>query len=92
MEVRYSRRAIRDLDAILAYVSRDNPTAASKLVAQIRSFVMILAEQPGLGRKVSQLKARMSPVPRTSYLVFFRTRGSELQILQVRHGKRRPLL
>lgn len=48
MNLRVSKRADTDLDAIWQYVARDNPAAADRLEDAIHAAMHMLAEWPGL--------------------------------------------
>ncbi len=54
MKVRVSARALADLTAIQAYVSTDNPTAASALVSRLMRRVRALEVFAHLGRPVPE--------------------------------------
>jgi toxin ParE1/3/4 len=49
VRVRYTRRALRDLDGIHSYIAKDNPAAAARVVARIRSAADTLEQFPCLG-------------------------------------------
>lgn len=91
MVVRFTARANAELRAIFAYIERDNHRAAIDVASRIQEFSRVLAEQPGMGRATSRTGVRTCPVPGLPYLIFFRVRDPELQILRLRHARRRPL-
>jgi len=74
-----------------AYVASDNPRFAKTVVEAIEMFAVVLSAHPDIGRPTSASGARVCPVPRLPDLIFFRRRPEELQILNVRHRKRRRL-
>ena len=49
MRVRYTRRAIKNLDAIRAYISEDNPDAAWIVASFIRREIGVLEDFPYRG-------------------------------------------
>jgi toxin ParE1/3/4 len=49
MKLRYERGALADLDEIFAYIARDNPDAAARLVARIEQAAARIAENPFMG-------------------------------------------
>jgi plasmid stabilization system protein ParE len=48
MEVRWLRTALRKLDEAAAYIARDDPRAATRMVARIRAAVERLATHPAM--------------------------------------------
>jgi addiction module RelE/StbE family toxin len=51
MRVRYTRQAKADLEDIFTYVARDNPAAARRVITAIRRDVVLLTDNPGIGRR-----------------------------------------
>jgi toxin ParE1/3/4 len=89
VRIRWLRRAILDLDEVEAFVARDNPAAATELVAEILQAVSLLRDQPGIGRSGRVPQTRELVVPGTPYLVPYRVVDGTIQILRVYHGARR---
>jgi len=50
MRVRWSRKALRNLDNAVDYIAADDPAAAQKVAQKIWDTAQLLAGQPGLGR------------------------------------------
>ena len=90
MRIVWTRLADRDLDAIEDYISGDDPAAAIRTVLKIaRNVGDLLAEHQGLGRPGRVAGTRELVVPGTPFLVAYRVRAAEVQILRVLHGARR---
>lgn len=94
-KIRYAPSAVRDLDDVLGYISKDNPEAAAKVASEIREGISLLAEFPFMGRtfKDSGFGEHRALVF-GNYLAFYVVAGEEIQIRRVLHGARRfePLL
>ena len=88
MRPRWTRLALADLEAIGDYVARDNPGAARRLVARIAAAVEALGDHPHLGR-LGRITGTRELVVETPYVVPYRVRGDEIEILAVFHGARR---
>ena len=58
MKLRYTERAIADLEAIQAHVARHNPRAAAMLGKRICTALDLLADFPGLGESATMKCAR----------------------------------
>jgi toxin ParE1/3/4 len=89
LRTRWTRPALADLEAIGDFVARDNPGAARCLVARIADSVEALADHPHLGRPGRITGTRELVVAETAYIVPYRARGDEVEILAVFHGARR---
>jgi plasmid stabilization system protein ParE len=59
MKVRFTRPARADLDRIYAYLSKDNPAEASRLVARLMERAWSLAETPYQGRDTDEPNVRV---------------------------------
>lgn len=93
MKVRYSPRALAQLEEIHKYIAEYNPRAAAAVVARIQDLCEKLGEFPGMGAATDHPGVRMVPVVRYPYLIFYVVvaQSSEVRILRIRHGRRRPL-
>ena len=93
MKVRYSGRALLQLDEIHRYITQFNPSAAAQVIARIEELCEKLGEFSGMGHKTEQTGVRVLPVVRYPYLIFYKIMPDEdeVRILRIRHGRRRPL-
>jgi len=89
MKVRITRPALADLDRIYAYISRENPTAASRVVKRLLDRAMELEHVPYQGREVDEPNARVVVVPRFRYFIFYTIEGGEIHVTHFRHTSRR---
>jgi addiction module RelE/StbE family toxin len=85
----YAPRYFRRLEDIREYIAADNPTAASRVIEQIRTAVMRLATSPGLGRAGRVPDTRELVIPRTPYIVPYRVKGGVVQIITILHSAQR---
>lgn len=89
LRVRYAREARSDLDKIEAYISDDDPYAAARVIAAVESAVDLLAHYPRKSRKTTQRGMRALPLSGYPYIIFFKVKRGELEVLHVLHGARR---
>ncbi len=89
MRIRWLRTALVNLDAEAEHIARDNPAAASRVVASIVDAVKRLRNFPASGRPGRVPGTRELVIPGTPYIVPYRVRGDTLEILRVFHAARR---
>lgn len=88
MILRYTRQALADLDHAREYIALDNPDAAVVIASRIREAVEGLRQFPERGRPGRVPGTRELVVPRTPFVVPYRTIGREVHVLAVLHGRR----
>ncbi len=89
MQVKWLSIALADLNAEAAYIARDSPGAAERVVDNIFAAADRLAIYPASGRPGRVLGTRELVVPRTPYILPYRVRGQTLEIIRVLHGSRK---
>jgi toxin ParE1/3/4 len=90
MKVRWSRRALADLERILERIAADKEEAAQKFAQAVRTSVDGLSDFPFLGRPGADADTRELVVHK-NYLVTYHVRAEEIQVLQVWHvARNRP--
>ena len=90
MIVCWTLRALADLRRIADHIALANPAAASSLVADTRRQVEQLHRFPLLGR-IGVYQDTRELVVHRNYLVTYRVRADEVQVLQVWHvARNRP--
>lgn len=80
-----------DRRAICDYIELDNPVAALEVDAYLGDRAMLLLANPELGRPGRRRATRELVLAhyRYSYVLVYRVRGSDIQILRLLHGARR---
>ena len=89
MRLRWTVPALRDLEQIGDYIARDNPAAANRVISRILDQADILMGYPHLGRPGRVRETRELVATDTPYILPYRVRDEEVQILAVIHGARR---
>ena len=87
-EVVWTRRALRNLDDIGAYIAQDNPIAAERIVRRILEQVSRLTDYPRIGRPGRVEGTRELLIGDTPYLAIYRI-GERVEVLRIRHGAQR---
>jgi len=81
--------AIRHLRAAYEYVAQDSVSAADSLIEQIFSAVEMLAQYPQIGREGRVKGTRELVIAGTPFLVAYRLRRTQIDVLAVFHSARR---
>ena len=89
MQVKWLRKALRNLDEEATYLAADDERAARVVVQRILEAVALLSGQPGMGRPGRLPGTRELVVPKTRYIVPYRVRGESVEVLRVFHTSRR---
>ena len=89
MQVRWLKRALKNLDDEAAYIARADLPAAARMVERIASAVDQLASHPALGRPGRVPGTRELVISGTPYIVPYRIRGEMVEVLRVLHGARK---
>ena len=80
--------AVRDVVAITDYIAANNLDAALRFHDEIDRLLDLIARYPQMGEAVDHLAAGMRRHTLGDYLLFYRLRGSELELIRVLHGAR----
>lgn len=84
MAVKWTKTALANLVAIVEYIEQDNPERARSFAQEIRKKTLSLEEFPALGRPGRILGTR-ELVVHENYIVPYRVRANNVEILRVRH-------
>jgi toxin ParE1/3/4 len=89
MQVVWAEPALRDLAAVRAYIAQGNVPAAERQVQRVILAVVSLLQFPEVGRPGRRAGTRELVVNRTPFIVAYRLRGGEIQVLRILHGRQR---
>jgi len=79
----FKRRALRHLDQIHAYIAKDNRAAAARVVKRIMETTNRLSFMPMSARRGVVKGTRLLVVPSLPYIVVYRIRAANVEILAV---------
>ena len=83
MRVKWTRRALDNLDSAVDYIAADKPTAAADAALKILNAVKMLADQPGMGRPGRVADTREFVVPSLPYILPYVEKAGTVAILRV---------
>jgi toxin ParE1/3/4 len=87
--VRWTTPALRDIEKIGDDIALDNPVASLRVVTRIFDQCDQLGTYPHMGRAGRVPGTRELVVSDTAFVVPYRVREDEVQVLAVLHGARR---
>jgi toxin ParE1/3/4 len=88
VSVQYTRDALQDLDQIAGYLAKRNPSAAGAVLNAIETVVARLERFPHSAPETKIPGVRATPALRYPYIIFYRARNDDVEILYVRHAAR----
>lgn len=88
MNLRWTAQAHDDLTEILDYIASDNPSAALATIDRIEAVALHLNDFPLSGREGSVPDTRELPIPGLPFIIIYRVRGANIDVLRVLHGAR----
>lgn len=92
MKVRYSRRAVYDLESIREYLNERSMRGAANVLAAIYLSIEFIRRNPQASEKTVIAGVRAKAVRKYRFKVFYRIAASDdtIEIVHVRHTSRRP--
>ena len=89
MKLIWSPEALQDLKEVHAYIAKDSPSSAKKVVERIVALVARqLPENPNIGRPGRVPNTRELIISGTPFVVPYRTDSDHIDVLRVYHAAR----
>ena len=89
MKLIWSPEALRDLKEVHAYIAKDSPASAKKVVERIVALVAgQLPANPNIGRPGRVPNTRELIISGTPFVVPYRTGSDHIDILRIYHAAR----
>jgi len=91
MEIKWLRKALKNLEQEAGYIAKDDPQAARLVVQRIHHSVSLLSGNPSLGHPGRLPGTHELVIPGTRYIVPYRVRPrvQRIEILRIFHASRR---
>ena len=90
VNVRYTRRALAQIDRALTYVQERSSQGAAQIRDRLLALVALLQEYPYAGRMTSRPNVRRLLAHPYPHLIDYRVTSTETIIMRFRHAARRP--
>jgi len=90
VSLRYSKRALQQIDRALGYIAERSPAGAAKIEARMSAILLLLQIQPHAGARTRIADVRrvfLIPYP---YLLDYQIVGDDIIVLRFRHTARNP--
>ena len=87
--LRWTRRALRRLEAIGDYIAKDSPAAADRVTERLRTSANILIAHPAIGRVGRIAGTRELVMADLPYIIPYRVTETSVEILSVIHTSQR---
>ena len=86
MQIRWTDKALDNLDAAVEYIAADNPMAARKVAQKIWDSVQLLKSQPGLGRPGRVAGTREVIIIGLPYIIPYMEKDGTIVVLRIMHN------
>ena len=84
MAVKWLRVALENMATIANYITQDSPARATTFVQELREKTNVLADFPAVGR-AGRVAGTRELVAHKNYLAIYRVKGTNVEIIRVRH-------
>ncbi len=88
MQIKWTKRASQNFEAILAHIAADNTSASRQFMLDTLKQIANLKDFPLLGRPGAVLLTR-ELVIHENYIVYYRIKNEIIEILRVLHVRRK---
>ena len=85
MRIRWTRKALGNLDAAVKYIAADSSGNARQVALKIRDTIQLLDGQPGMGRPGRVAGTRELVIPGLPFIVPYAEYNGEIVILRIVH-------
>jgi len=90
LRLRWTKLAEGDLDAIGDYIGQDSPAAGARVVLELLDQAeTVLSRNPAIGRPGRVIGTREFVIAGLPYVIAYRVREKDLEVLRVLHTSRR---
>lgn len=86
MQVRWTRKALANLEEAIQYIAADKPAAAKDVARRIWQATQMLGDQPGIGRPGRVAGTRELVVSGLPYILPYVEKDGAVFILRVMHA------
>lgn len=85
MRIRWTRKALGNLEAAVKYMAADSPGNAREVAQKILDSIRLLSGQPGMGRPGRVIGTRELVIPGLPFIVPYAEHDGGIVILRIVH-------
>ncbi|MFM6845117.1 MAG: type II toxin-antitoxin system RelE/ParE family toxin [Dolichospermum sp.] len=85
MQVKWLRRALRNLEQARNYVFQENPTAAQELIIKIQNAANQLEKYPFMGKSGRVEGTKELIISNSPYMIIYRVKEESVEVLRILH-------
>lgn len=89
MQVKWLRRALRNLEQARNYVFQENPTTAQELIIKIQNAANQLQKYPFMGKNGRVEGTRELIISNSPYILIYRVKEESVEVLRILHTSKR---
>jgi toxin ParE1/3/4 len=86
MQIRWTRKALNNLETAVNYIASDSPGNAQKVAQKIWDSIQLLRQQPGMGRPGRVPGTRELIISDLPFIVPYAEHKGEIVILRIIHA------
>jgi toxin ParE1/3/4 len=88
-QIKWLASAVKDIDCVYEFISQDRPLSAKKVVQVILDYVEKLSQYPESGKTGRVVGTREIVIHPYPFVVIYRIKKNDVQILSVLHTSRK---
>ncbi len=88
MAIKWTKSALRSIDEIASFITKDSPTRAASFVLELRDAVTKLQASSGYGAGAGRVPGTRELVLHKNYIAIYRARGDDVENLRLHHVAR----
>ena len=90
MKLRFTKRAVRQMEEIIGAIAQESPQGARRVRERMQGITTLLVERPHIGQQTDVAGIRRMLVSPYPYLIFYRVTEDAVIVQRVRHAARDP--
>jgi len=91
LRLRYTKTALRQIEAALSFIAVDSPQRADGFRRRILVATALVLDHPFIAQSTSRSDSRRVVLTPYPYVIFYRVAAGEIVLTRLRHAARKPL-
>ncbi|MBX7149843.1 type II toxin-antitoxin system RelE/ParE family toxin [bacterium] len=84
----FTHQAVNDLESIFDYLSEKSPQSAARFSENLEAKCGKLTLSPAMGKMRNELILGLRSLPVGKYIIFYRQKNKNIEIIRLLHGAR----